>query len=240
MTLLNEDGTSELVDGMKAARNAAHELVGGQLTRGRARLRSVAKTRKSAQTRRRIMDAASELMMERGDTSFQMSEVSERCRMSKGSLYYYFRDRDELIGAIFDEYVDELIAVMEQIAATAPSAREALGALYAEFSRRLLAGTPLSLAMTHGVPRESYASLQEVGTRFALAAKVIAAQLERGKTEGFIREDVNAEAVSVFALGGLLTTSMAFAAKAETDAEAVSASLLQMMLQGVGRPTPAE
>ena len=233
MVLLTDDTSGELVDAMPMSGDDAHDLVGVQPMGDKAKPRMATKTRKSALTRKRIMDAASELMMERGSTGFQMGEVSDRCHMSKGSLYYYFRDRDELVGAIFDEYVDDLIAGMEQLAATSESACEALTKLYAEFSRRLCAGTPLSFAMTYELPRESHSSIEAVTTRFARAARVIATQLERGKTEGFIREDVNVEAAAVFALGGLLATTMAVAAKGAVDAEGVSESLMDMMLYGV-------
>ena len=234
MALLNEETASELVDGMRAARNAAHDLMGAQLTRSRAKLRSASKTRKSALTRRRIMDAASELMVERGSTNFQMSEVSERCNMSKGSLYYYFRDRDELIGAIFDEYVDEQVQGMEKLAATSTSARDALSALYREFSSRLQSATLLSLALTYELPNETDASVLQVNSRFARASNVIAAQLERGKAEGFVRQDVNCEAAAVFALGGLIVTTLAVAARDDADVEGITKSLMELMLHGVG------
>lgn len=195
--------------------------------------RSATKTRKSALTRQRIMDAASELMVERGNTGFQMSEVSERCHMSKGSLYYYFCDRDELVSAIFDEYVDDLIAGMEKLAASSGSAREALARLYAEFARRLRAGTPLSFAMTYELPGESHASMKNVTSRFSRAARVIADQLERGKTEGFVRKDVNADAAAIFAVGGLIATTVSVATKGTADADDISASLMDLMLRSV-------
>ena len=65
-------------------------------------------TPKSAATREKIMAAATSLMAERGSADFQMAEVSARCGMSKGSLYYYFSDRAELVRAVLDRAVDDL------------------------------------------------------------------------------------------------------------------------------------
>ena len=53
MALINEDAAVEVIGGMKAARSAAYE----QIERGKTRLRSTSKTRKSRETRQRIMDA---------------------------------------------------------------------------------------------------------------------------------------------------------------------------------------
>lgn len=234
MALLNDDAAVEIVGGVKAARSAAHDLMGEQLARGKARLHASSKTRKSAQTRMRIMDAASELMVERGNTNFLMSEVSDRCHMSKGSLYYYFRDKDELISAIFDESVDDLVDGIEALVAKSASAHEALTTLYAEFTRRLRAGSPLALAMTYELAGSQDAALPEVTTHFARTAQVIAAQLERGKAEGFIRGDIDSQTAAVFATGGLVATSMEVATRGGEDADAVSANLMDMILRGVG------
>ena len=235
MPLTHEDPATEIVGGMIAAHNAAHELVEEQIARGMSHLRSVSKTRKSAMTRNRIMTAASELMAERGNTGFQMSEVSERCHMSKGSLYYYFADKDELISAIFDESVDDLVSVIESLAAKASSAREALRTLYAEFSRRLRAGSPLAMAMTYELVGAKDGSIPQVTSHFSRAAGVIAAQIERAKSEGLVREDVNSETAAVFTTGGLITMSMAVASgQATVDADVVSASRMDMILRGVG------
>lgn len=233
MVELNDETAGGLADATRVACDTVHGLAEEQLLHDKTNQRSSTKTRKSALTRQRIMEAASALIMERGNTGFQMSEVSDRCHMSKGSLYYYFRDRDELVGAIFDEYVDDLIAGMEKLAASSGSAREAITKLYSEFSRRLRAGTPLSYAMSYELPRESHSSIEAVTTRFSRAARVIATQLERGKAEGFIRTDVNADAAAVFALGGLIATTMAVATKGTADADDVSASLMSLMLHGV-------
>ena len=235
MSILDDDRAVELVGGVKAARSAAHELVDGQLEPVRQRLHTTAKTRKSALTRKRIMDAASELMMERGDTGFQMGEVSDRCHMSKGSLYYYFSDKDELISAVFAESVDELVDTIDELAAQAPSAREALFSLYAEFARRLGTGTPLALAMTHRHSGSADVSVPIMTSNLSRAAKTIAEQMERAKAEGVIREDVDCEAAAVFAVGGLVATSMAMASGLASEGpDTVSQALMDLLVHGMG------
>lgn len=239
MALLNDDAAVDIVEGVMAARSAAHDLVGEQIARGRDRLHAASKTRKSARTRARIMDAASELMVERGNTNFLMSEVSERCHMSKGSLYYYFRDKDELISAIFDESVDDLVSGMEALVAKAPSAHDALGSLYAEFVRRLRAGSPLALAMTYELAGSGERSLPDVTSHFSRAATVIAAQMERAKSEGLVRPSIDSATAAVFVTGGMITMSMAMATgQLKTDADMVSAQIMDMILGGVGCGEP--
>ena len=239
MDLLNDGTAMELVGGMRAARSAAREVVDERVSRGKARLHASTKTRKSALTRKRIMKAASDLMVERGNTAFQMSEVSERCDMSKGSLYYYFADKDELIAAIFDESVDMLVDEMEALVESSASASDALRALYAEFTRRLRGGSPLALAMTYELARSNDVALSEVTSHFSRASKVIATQLERAKAEGLVRADVDSEIAAVFATGGLVATSLVVAShQTDESAEEISNNLLNMILRGMGTEKP--
>ena len=235
MALIDEDAAAEVIGGMKAARNAAHELVEEQLERGKTRLRSTSKTNKSRRTRKRIMDAATKLIIERRSVLFQMSEVSDLCGMSKGSLYYYFRDRDELIAAIFDESVDELVSQTESVAAHAPSARAALRGLFGEFAKRLKEGSVLSLAMTHELAGSPDIADSDVASRLARVAEVIAAQIERAKAEGVVRPDVDSTAAAIFALGGFLATSLSTAhGNAATDTDQLVSQLMEMTMSGVG------
>ena len=235
MSSTRDKVTSELEDGAKAVPDTVHDPAAKQDSCVKSRVRSSSKTPKSVMTRDRIMTAASELMVERGDTSFQMSEVSERCHMSKGSLYYYFADKDELIGAIFDESVDDLVELIESLARETGSARDALCLFYSEFSRRLADGSPLALAMTYKLASTAGGSIPEVTSHFSRAAGAIASQLERAKSEGLIRQDMDSDTAAIFATGGLITMSMAVASgQAAADAETVSSRIKDLILRGVG------
>ena len=235
MALINEDAAAEVIGGMKAARSAAYE----QIERGKTRLRSTSKTRKSRETRQRIMDAASRLIIQRRSVLFQMSEVSDLCGMSKGSLYYYFSDRDELIAAVFDESVNGLVEQIEGVAARAESARAALRGLYGEFAKRLREGSVLALAMTNGLAGGGELTEGDVTSRLARVAEVIAAQIERAKTEGVVRADVDSSWAATYAIGGFIATAMAVALEpraGDTDVDTLVQGLMNMTFSGVGVP----
>ena len=126
MSLLDKDVTEDIARGIRTVHEAAKDGIETAAARGATRLRSGAKTRKSAATREKIMAAATELMVERGNTDFQMSEVSARCQMSKGALYYYFADKGALVQAIFDASVDERVDQIVGAVAKASSAMESI------------------------------------------------------------------------------------------------------------------
>ena len=169
-----------------------------------ARPRSDARTRKSIATREKIMAAATELMAERGSTDFQMSEVSERCSMSKGSLYYYFSDRDELVQAIFDRSVDEHVERVEKVVAQASSSAESIREIMRVLAEGSWVGSPLTLAMTRELLSSQDNILPSVEGRVARIVAIIAAQLERSKGEGLIRPEVDCRVVADALAGAFL------------------------------------
>ena len=69
------------------------------------------KATKGDRTRRRILETASALMAEKGPDAVSMREIAAKLRITKPVLYYYFKNKDELIRASFAEgtkHFDEL------------------------------------------------------------------------------------------------------------------------------------
>ena len=166
---------------------------------------------------------------------YSVKLIAERAGITKGALYYYFADRDELVEAVFDEELDLVVATIERTVAEAPSAREALRGLCREFSTQLQAGSPFALALTSEATVSHFDALSVVSTRFMRVVDVLAGQLERAKGEGVVREDVDARVAAVFLLGGFLMASLSaadFGLFADTDL--LLDALYGLSVRGVG------
>lgn len=233
MGLVNEKTAAEIADGVRAAKSAAQSALGEQMERRKQRIKSVSKTRKSRATRERIMTAASELMVERGNTDFQMSEVSARCHMSKGALYYYFSDKDELVEAVFEASGDELVSAIEEAVSQAASAREALESLFSELARRMRTRSPLVLALTVELSSMGGELFSAVSGQLSRIVRIIGELLERGKGEGFVRQDVDTSLAAVYLCGGLVGTTVASASGVMQGSEAMGLSLMELLAHGV-------
>ena len=61
-------------------------------------------------TRRELLHAGRQLFSERGLHESRMEDVAERARIAKGTLYLYFRDKDDLIHAVVASSFEELRA----------------------------------------------------------------------------------------------------------------------------------
>jgi AcrR family transcriptional regulator len=88
---------------------ADHDLPAGGW-RERAVSRSLSAARSRAEQRaQRFIDAAFEIIDEKGSTEFTIQEIVDRSQQSLRGFYEYFNGKDELILALFEESVREAV-----------------------------------------------------------------------------------------------------------------------------------
>lgn len=75
------------------------------------------------ETRGRILDAALQLIADHGFAATSTREISERLGFTKAALYYHFRTKDDLLAAIVQPAMDELVALVDGAAAPTPAER---------------------------------------------------------------------------------------------------------------------
>lgn len=194
-----------------------------------------AKTSKSAATRERIMEAATDLMVERGGTGFQIGEVSERCGMSKGALYYYFADKGALVQAIFDRSMEGLVSDVEAVVAQAPSARASILGLVEAVAHAVQPGSALTLALAHGLWDVEHEVLPHIKEHMERIIAVLEAQLERAKGEGLVQPGANSHLVAVAIIGAFAIAEYAGeGVDTGDDTEAFVHGVLDVVFHGIG------
>ncbi|MGW1778252.1 TetR/AcrR family transcriptional regulator [Streptomyces sp. NPDC002143] len=96
-----------------------------------------------AQSRQRILDAAVEIAGERGYEGTSIAAVSAKCGLPASSIYWHFKDKDDLIAAVVERGFTTWLAALES-GGTAPSAGsgtplEQFGFMAANVARTLVA-----------------------------------------------------------------------------------------------------
>src|SRR6267378_4028776 len=66
-------------------------------------------TAKGRATRERIVQAAAELVTEKGIADMSLDDVRARTGASRSQLYHYFEDRDDLVRAVIDVTIDAVL-----------------------------------------------------------------------------------------------------------------------------------
>ena len=79
--------------------------------------------------RQQILITAKNLFIQQGYHGLSMRQIAEALGVSKAALYYYFRDKEELLLAILDSYLDEMEAALQRIQQEQIGARQQIRAL---------------------------------------------------------------------------------------------------------------
>jgi len=81
-------------------------------------------TEESKGLRRQILIQATRLFVNRGYSSISMREIAEACGVTKAALYYHFKDKENLILAILESYLDEVERLIQASRKVAGTTRE--------------------------------------------------------------------------------------------------------------------
>jgi AcrR family transcriptional regulator len=73
------------------------------------------RSRKGAQTRARLLDAAKQIFEEHGFLDARISDIAERAGLSHGSFYHYFESKEEVFREVAAAADDELSAPMAEV-----------------------------------------------------------------------------------------------------------------------------
>ena len=137
-----------------------------------------------ADTRRRILNAARELVAEGGFGAAQMTEVARRAAVATGTLYRYFPSKEELCRQVFREVSAREMNLLASIAQSEAPARERLERVLRSFATRAVRGRRLAYAL---LAEPVDVGLAEERTRFRRThGEIFAGILEEGVALGEI------------------------------------------------------
>jgi TetR/AcrR family fatty acid metabolism transcriptional regulator len=81
------------------------------------------KTRRSVRTRERILQAATEVFARRGFHGARVADIAELAGIAYGLVYHHFRNKDDILAAIFAERWGEYVRYIDAMAASPDSFR---------------------------------------------------------------------------------------------------------------------
>ena len=171
--------------------------------------RDARQSAKGALTRQRIIDAASDLMRTDLNAEVSIADIAKATGMSKGSVYYYFADSDEIVSQVLYGEMDRMLTTFEKVALSSVSAYEALVGITRSYVDALASNVALTrfvmgeLHGARGFLTEPKGGEDLVNRLYSLVSTL----LERGKVEGTVRPDVDSTVASPVILGAFLGVS---------------------------------
>ncbi|MGO8874043.1 MAG: TetR/AcrR family transcriptional regulator [Acidimicrobiales bacterium] len=168
-------------------------------------------TTKGRETRQRIVEAASDLMVERGVAAVSLDEVGRVTSTSKSQMYHYFSSKDELVVAVVICVRDRILASQGDLLVTVESVNDLQG--WADsivaFQRQApqWSGCPLGTLASELIG-ESGAGRLDISEAFDSWQLLLADALGRLRDSGRLRADADPERLAMATLaslqGGLL------------------------------------
>ena len=168
-------------------------------------------TRKGRETRQRIVDAAADLIYERGVAAASLDDVGRATGTSKSQLYHYFSGKNALVGAVIDRQRDRILAfqrpVLEALATweDITSWRDMIVVLQRELGCR--GGCPLGSLANELAELDDTARVQladAIGSWEQLLADGLATMAQRGELRSDADPATLALSVMASLQGGLL------------------------------------
>ncbi|MCV7424184.1 TetR/AcrR family transcriptional regulator [Mycobacterium yunnanensis] len=140
----------------------------------------------AARNRAAIIDAARELVAEPGE--LKLSAVARRAGVGQGTLYRHFTTRDELIRALYDHEIDDLVALAHTLLAQCPP-----DVALQRWFDQLAAYAQVKMGVIAAVEASVWQdiSAQTMGK----LAEALTALLDAGRDQGALRGDVDARDV---------------------------------------------
>jgi TetR/AcrR family transcriptional regulator, transcriptional repressor for nem operon len=174
-----------------------------------------ASTAKGQKTRGRIVQAAAELVSEKGATAMSLDDVGAHAATSRSQLYHYFEDKADLIRAVVNATSDAIVGGQDQLllgVADWPGIERWMDALVAmQVERQARGGCPLgSLAgqLAEHDPQARAALAEGLGRW----QDSIRRSLEALQARAELRDDADPAALAATTMtliqGGLLLTQV--------------------------------
>ena len=161
---------------------------------------------RSDATKRKLFDAAMELIGERGFTDASVDEIVDRAGVAKGTVYYHFSGKAELVEALIADRMSPLAEHFREAAANnsddPAGAIEAIVRAELEF---LLEHRSFSKLLLTEMWREDRVWRQTLVMFRTELMTVIRAVIEQGVASGVFRKDVD-PAFGASALFGMTAT----------------------------------
>lgn len=192
--------------------------------------------RRTDDKRRRILQAAVKVFARKGYFGARVSEIARRADVADGTIYLYFRGKEDILVSLFDEVMAEHIQKGREELLSVSGAPARLRAIAAHHLRLL--GTNRDLAVVFQVELRQSTKFMERFTAswlqdyFAVVDEVIA----EGQREGSLRPDLPRKVATKAFFGALdeMVTSWVLSRK-HYDLERMATPVVDLFLRGASQ-----
>lgn len=191
--------------------------------------------------RDRILRAAVEIFSRNGFFNSKVSEIARAASVADGTIYLYFKNKDDLLISLFEEKMGEVVTDVRRRIAAGGNALEKLK-IFIENHMDLLERESGLVEVLQVELRQSTKFLKDyTPVKFFEYLEVISDILEEGKREGVLRADLNVSVARRAIFGALDELSLTYilSRKRKYHPTVTAAELCRLLLEGLCVPGAA-
>lgn len=147
--------------------------------------------------RERILQAAARVFARKGYGASKISDIARESEVADGTIYLYYKNKEDLVQAVYDHHADQMIGPMRQALQDGKNPLERLR-VFVETHRNLLA--------EHSEIAEGIFSVTQTGKRREYLDLLQQIVLD-GQREGYLRPDLQPLTVERIVLGSVSMTN---------------------------------
>ena len=164
---------------------------------------STAKTRGAPDKRDRILKAAIKVFAKNGFYATRVSEIAKAAGVADGTIYLYFKNKDDVLITIFEEGIQQLLVILREVAAADEPFDQRIKRIVELQLGLLEEQRDLAEVITVNLRQSSTLLKQYAAPLFMEYIDVIAGLVREGQKQGAFRKDLNARVVARSLFGAI-------------------------------------
>jgi TetR/AcrR family fatty acid metabolism transcriptional regulator len=137
-----------------------------------------------------IIEAAVKIFAKKGFYNAKVSEIAREASVADGTIYLYFKNKDDILISLFEEKMHFWIEQVEEVVSKVDDPLEKIRAFVAQHLYMIKEHKHLAEVMQIELRQSSKFMRRYVPIKFLEYLDLIGKIIEKGKEEGVIRQDV--------------------------------------------------
>lgn len=183
----------------------------------------------------RILAAAVRVFARKGFHNSRIAEIAVEAEVASGTIYLYFRNKDDILISVFEESLDRLISEVEQDLVGIADPCDQLRRFVWHHLRMLKEHRELTEVLQVELRQSSKFMKEYVPTRWVQYLDIIARILKDGQKKGIFRKDISLGIYKRAVFGALDEIALYWVATRQDEKflEQAAEHLSRLMLEGV-------
>ncbi|MDM5299012.1 TetR/AcrR family transcriptional regulator [Bacillus pumilus] len=181
-----------------------------------------------------IIDAAVVVIAENGYHQSQVSKIAKQAGVADGTIYLYFKNKEDILISLFEEKMGQFIARMETDIQQKSTAKEKLLLLIQEHFRLLSQDHHLALVTQLELRQSNHELRQKINEVLKGYLNMLDTILTEGKTTGEFKQDLDVRLARQMVFGTIDETATTWVMNDQKyDLSSLAEKVHDLLLNGV-------